>query len=153
MRNKLVKLFGLATALTAVLSLSACGTTETASDDFGPKHKLVIQVNSKDALTQKIALNNAVNIQKAYGVDNVDVEIVAYGPGLSMLTPKNKKQAARVKSLAVQGITFSACGNTIKKLTKKAGKAPKLIAGVQVVPAGVKRIIELQEQNYSYVKP
>ncbi len=151
--NKLVKLFGLATALTAMLGLSACSTTEAANDGFGPKHKLVIQVNSKDALTQKIALNNAVNIQKAYGVDNVAVEIVAYGPGLSMLTPKNKKQAARVKSLAVQGITFSACGNTIKKITKKKGKSPKLIAGVKVVSAGVKRIMELQEQGYSYIRP
>lgn len=153
MRNKLVKLLSLATMLTAALGLSACSTTETASDDLGPKHKLVIQVSSKDALTQKIAVNNAVNIQKAYGVDNVAVEIVAYGPGLSMLTPKSK-QAKRIKSLAVQGITFSACGNTIKKITKKRkGKAPKLVAGVKVVPAGVQRIIELQEQGYAYIRP
>ena len=152
MKN-MTKLLGIFAVMLSLLGLSGCSTTGTADDGFGPKHKLVIQVNTKDPLTQKIALNNAVNIQKAYGVDNVAVEIVAYGPGLSMLTPKNKKQATRVKSLAVQGIKFSACGNTIKKITKKKGKAPKLIAGVKVVSAGVKRIMELQEKGYSYIRP
>jgi len=152
MKN-IIKLFGLSAVLLLMVGLSGCSTAATADDGFGPKHKLVIQVNTKDKLTQKIALNNAVNIQKAYGVDNVAVEIVAYGPGLSMLTPKNKKQANRVKSLAVQGIKFSACGNTIRKITKKKGKSPKLIKGVKIVSAGVKRIMELQEQGYSYIRP
>ena len=150
--KKLVKLLGLATMLTAMLGLSACSTTETASDDFGPKHKLVIQVSSKDPLTQKIALNVAVNLQKAYGVDNVAIEVVAFGPGLGIMTAKGK-QAKRVASLAVQGITFHACGNTMKKIVKKKGKAPKLVAGVLVVEAGAKRIIDLQEQGYAYIKP
>ena len=116
------------------------------------KHKLVIHVSSSDTLTQKIALNNAVNVQKSLGIDNVDVEIVAYGPGLGLLT-KASGQKDRVASLAMQNITFSACGNTIKKVTKKKGKAPALIAGVKVVPAGVIRIMELQEQGYSYLRP
>ena len=152
MKN-MTKLLGIFAVMLSLLGLTGCSTTTASDDGFGPKHKLVIQVNTKDKLTQKIALNNAVNIQKAYGIDNVAVEIVAYGPGLSMLTPKNKKQAARVKSLAVQGIAFSACGNTIKKITKKKGKAPKLIKGVKVVSAGVKRIMELQEKGYSYIRP
>lgn len=150
--NKFVKLLGLATALTAMLGLSACSTTEATAENSGPKHKLVIQVSSNDPLTQKIAMNNAMNIQKAYGVDNVAVEIVAYGPGLGMLTAGNG-QTKRVESLAIQGITFSACGNTIKGMTKKTGKAPVLTAGVKVVPAGVQRIIELHEQGYAYVRP
>ena len=117
-------------------------------------NKIVIQVSTDDARTQKIAINNAINVQKHYGIDNVDIEIVAYGPGLSMLTPKNKKQAARISSLVgMSSITFSACGNTMKKIKKKKGKMPKLIAGVKVVPAGVVRIHELQQQGYSYVRP
>jgi intracellular sulfur oxidation DsrE/DsrF family protein len=116
------------------------------------KRKLVIQVSSADALTQKIALNNAVNIQKALGIDNVAVEIVAYGPGLGLLTNASA-QKERVASLAMQDITFSACGNTMKKVAKKSGKKPMLIEGVQVVPAGVIRIMELQEQGYSYIRP
>ena len=116
------------------------------------KHKIVIQVSTDDARTQKIALNNAVNLQKRYGLDNIDIEIVAYGPGLGLLTKKSK-QAKRVTSLAQQEITFSACMNTMNKVKKKTGKLPKLLEGVGHVPAGVARIMELQEQGYAYVRP
>lgn len=115
-------------------------------------HKLVIQVSTDDPRTQKIALNNAVNLQKEYGMDNVTIEIVAYGPGLGMLTKKSK-QAARVKSLAMQNITFSACANTMKKIEKKKGKKIALIEGVGIVNAGVARIVALQEQGYAYIRP
>ena len=119
---------------------------------YADKQKLVIQVSTADPLVQKIALNNAVNVQKALGIDNVDVEIVAYGPGLGMLTKKSN-QAQRVASLAMQDITFSACANTMAKVEKKKGKKPVLISGVKVVPAGVLRIMELQQQGYAYIRP
>ena len=33
------------------------------------------------------------------------------------------------------------------------GKMPKLAEGVGQVPAGVARILELQEQGYAYIRP
>ena len=116
------------------------------------KHKIVIQVSTDDPRTQKIALNNAVNLQKQYGIDNVEIEIVAYGPGLGLMTKKSG-QADRVTSLAMSDITFSACGNTMAKVEKKTGKKPVLLEGVQQVKAGVAQIMELQEQGYAYVRP
>ena len=134
-----------------VISLLAVGcASNQAKDDT---RKVVIQVSSADKKTQTIALNNAANVLKALGPGNVEVEIVAYGPGLSMLTKKSKL-SKRVKSMATNtDLAFSACGNTIKKITKKKGKKPGLTKGVNVVPAGVIRIMQLQEQGYSYVRP
>lgn len=144
---KLLKIIAL--FITAII---ATGCATTGGGDSGP-HKVVIQVSSKDALTQKIAVNNAVNVMKEYGPGEVVVEIVAYGPGLSMLTKKNK-QSKRIKGLALSdGLTFSACGNTMKKIKKKKGKMPKLTNGVKIVPAGVVRIMTLQEKGYSYIRP
>ena len=120
--------------------------------EFDPAHKIVIQVSTDDPRTQKIALNNAVNLQKLYGVDEVAIEIVAYGPGLGLLTKKSG-QSDRVESLAMQDITFSACGNTMNKVAKKSGNMPVLLEGVGQVTAGVARIMELQEQGYAYVRP
>jgi intracellular sulfur oxidation DsrE/DsrF family protein len=116
------------------------------------KNKLVIQVSTDDPRTQKIALNNAVNLQKLYGMDNIVIEIVAYGPGLGLLTKKSG-QASRVESLALQDIHFSACGNTMKKVARKSGKMPVLLEGVNQVTAGVARIMELQQQGYAYIRP
>ena len=120
--------------------------------DNSRHHKLVIQVSSDDLRVQKIALNNAINLQKYYGMDNIDIEIVAYGPGLRMLT-KNSTLASRISSLTFQDITFSACKNTMISLKEKTGFMPKLIEGVGTVHAGVARIIELQEQGYAYIRP
>ena len=115
-------------------------------------HKLVIQVSTDDPRTQKIALNNAVNLQKHYGIDNVEIEIVAYGPGLGMLTEAST-QKDRIASLVDYDITFSACENTMNAVKKKTGNTPALIEGVNKVAAGVAQIMELQEQGYAYVRP
>ena len=120
-----------------------------ASDDI---HKLVIQVSSADVSVHKRALNNAVNVQKELGIDNVIIEIVAYGPGLSMLTPESP-ESIRVPSLAMQNMEFTACGNTMETIEKSTGVPVTLVEGVNVVKAGVVRIMELQEQGYAYVKP
>lgn len=135
-----------------ILALMLAAQMVLATSHEGPANKLVIQISSSDEVTQKIALNNAVNMQKEYGQDNIAIEVVAYGPGLSLLTDKST-QKQRVASLAMQDITFSACGNTMKKMAKKSGTEPVLIDGVQVVSAGVKRIMELQQQGYAYIRP
>jgi uncharacterized protein len=135
-------LYGMAAGMPAAL----------AAEKSMAEHKLVIQVSTDDEKTQALALNNAVNLQKEYGPENIDIEIVAYGPGLSIMTDPNQLKD-RVASLAKQDIHFSACGNTMSSIKAKTGKEPKLVDGVKIVPAGVKRIIELQEQGYSYIRP
>ena len=45
--------------------------------------------------SQNLALNNAVNLQKSLGQDNVAIEIVAYGPGLSLLTDQSSQMKGR----------------------------------------------------------
>ncbi len=144
--NQLLKPF-LLLMLSSMLMFSA-----QVSADSHTKNKLVIQVSTDDPRTQKIALNNAVNLQKLYGIDNIIIEIVAYGPGLGLMTEKSI-MASRVTSLAMQDITFSACGNTMKKVAKKTGKMPELLEGVGQVTAGVARIMELQQQGYAYIRP
>ena len=142
--------YSIVTLLISFMMLAGLANIAVAADDA--KHKLVIQVSTDDARTQKIALNNAVNLQKLHGMDNVTIEVVAYGPGLGLLTTKSK-EAGRVKSLAMQNITFSACGNTMAKIEKKTGKKPQLTEGVGTVTAGVARIMELQEGGYAYLRP
>ena len=132
-----------------ILMLLLTGSSAFAAEEV---HKLVIQVSTDDVRTQNIAMNNAVNLQKALGQDNIIIEIVAYGPGLTMMTPKSPA-SKRIPSLAMQDITFSACGNTKAKMEAKSGKKIELVEGVQMVPAGVLRIMELQEQGYAYVRP
>ncbi len=151
--HKREKLAVLACVLASGLALGTSNRPAHAEDmAMEPQHRIIIQVSTGDSRTQTIALNNAVNLQKAFGRDNVDVQVVAYGPGLSLLT-KNSKNRERVESLAVEGVSFNACANTMRKIERKKGKKPELAEGVTVVSGGVKRILELQEQGYGYIRP
>ncbi len=120
-----------------------------AADDI---RKVVIQVSTDDVRTQNIAMNNAVNVQKALGQGNVLVEIVAFGPGLTMFIEAGPA-SKRVSDLAMQDTTFSACANTMAKMEKKSGEKIVLVDGVEIVPAGVLRIMELQQLGYAYIRP
>jgi len=130
----------------------ASGADTSKADTLGPKHRVVIQVSTDNPKVQTLALNNAINLQSLFGAHNIAIEIVAYGPGLSMLTTKSH-EAAHIQSLARQDITFSACHNTMEAMEKKTGRKVILLKGVGVVPSGVARIMELEEQGYTYIRP
>lgn len=142
--------YGRLIALTSVI-LVAWFLQGTATFADHTEHKLVIQISTNNLQAQQTALTNIVNIQKYYGIDNIEIELVAYGPGYRMLTPQSPL-ASRIESLAMQEVTFTACMNTMIAIKEKTGFMPKLIDGVTTTKAGVVRLIELQEHGYSYVK-
>lgn len=113
------------------------------------KYHVVIQVSDSDPGKWNLALNNAQNLQQALGKDKVQVEIVAYGPGLNMLKA-NSKVAGRVNGALDQSVDIVACGNTMKKM--KVTKND-LIAGSRVVEGGVIEISERQQQGWTYIRP
>ncbi|MDH5571674.1 MAG: DsrE family protein [Gammaproteobacteria bacterium] len=133
-----------------VVLLSGCAANIPESDGV---HRIVIQVSTDDPRTQTMALNNAINIKKAYNNNNAKIEVVAYGPGLSLLMASST-QARRIQDMVEQGdVTFSACDYTMQAIKRQSGKAPRMINGITVVPNGVVYISELQEKGYSYIRP
>jgi len=118
---------------------------------FAEKH-VVLQISDPNPFKQTLVLNVASNIIKHYGADKVDVEIVAFGPGLRLLILDNAN-TNRIKNLGAEGVRFSACQNTIKAFTKKLGEEPELNPAAVKVSAGVVRIMDLVAQNYTLVKP
>ena len=129
--------------------------TATALEDNAPEGtatKLVIQISENDQSKQHLALSNVYNLQKFYGLDNIEIEVVAYGPGISLLYPDGK-EASRVRSLMAQDVIFTGCQNTLDTIKANTGKDQKLIEDVEIVRAGIARIIELQDQGYRYLHP
>ncbi|HEY0720717.1 MAG TPA: hypothetical protein VGE50_05640 [Gammaproteobacteria bacterium] len=116
------------------------------------EQRVVLQLSDSDAGKQTLVLNVANNLLKAYGVDKVEVEIVAFGPGLNLLLANNSN-AARIDGLAGSGVRFSACQNTLAAMTREQGKEPALNPHAVKVSAGVVRIIELEGQGYKLIRP
>jgi hypothetical protein len=142
----------------AILALAVCTASVGLAADPKP-HRVAIQVDQNDPQVMNLALNNASNVIEYYRGKNEDVEvdIVTYGPGLHMLrddTSPVKDRLKRLKELAFPGkVQFSACNNTKQGMEKTEGKSVPIVADATIVPSGVVRLMELQEQGWSYVRP
>jgi intracellular sulfur oxidation DsrE/DsrF family protein len=120
-------------------------------------HKVAVHVDDSDPARINMALNNVQNIKQYYDAvgEKVEIEVVAYGPGLHMLRSDTSTVKERISAMSLEfdGLVFSACGNTQKGMAKKEGKEIELLSEAQTVPSGVVRLVELQEGGYSYVRP
>ena len=141
----------LALAFISLLSITNPTSVLAAEQSMADYH-YVLHISDLDPSKQDLILNNAANLLEAYPPGQVDIEIVAYGPGLRLMFANNVN-AQRLDSLAQSGVRFTACGNTLKGFTKQLGEEPKLNPVAKVVPGGIARIGELVKQGYIYVKP
>ena len=127
-------------------------TIAQAADKSLADTKVVLQISDNDPSKQTLVLNVANNLIKHYGPDSVDIEIVAFGPGLRLLFADNSN-SKRIAGLVSNNVKFSACSNTHKKMTQLLGKPPVLNSSATMVSAGVVRIIDLENQGYKLIKP
>jgi intracellular sulfur oxidation DsrE/DsrF family protein len=135
-------------ALAAIGILSA-GVSHAQAQAASQRAKVVIQVSDADQGKWNLALNNAKNIQTDLGATNVDIEIVAYGPGIAMLK-LDSPVSGRVDEATTAGVKVIACENTMRgqKLTRA-----DMLNGIGYVPAGVVELISRQQQGWAYIRP
>ncbi|HEX3115298.1 MAG TPA: DsrE family protein [Bradyrhizobium sp.] len=142
---------------TIILMSMAFASAGFAAD--GKPHHLAIHVDQNDPQVMNQVLNNATNVIEYYRAKNedVDVDIVAYGPGLHMLradTSPVQDRIKRLKDMSFPGkIQFSACNVTKQGMEKAEGHAISVLPDATIVPSGVVHLMELQEQGWSYVRP
>ena len=119
-------------------------------------HKLAIQVNQNEKGVMDLALNNAKNVIDYYKAKNeqVLIELVTFGPGLHMLRSESPvKERISQMSLENPNLIFQACANTQANMSKAEGKPVTLLSEAKVTPSGVVRLMELQDDGYSYLRP
>ena len=120
-------------------------------------HHLILQVNSNEPAMMNLALNNATNVEQYYKTrgEKVDIEVVTFGPGLNMLRDDTSPVKDRIKAIMANSsfISFLACGNTQEIMGKAEHKEIPLISQATLVKDGVVRVMELQEQGWTYVRP
>jgi intracellular sulfur oxidation DsrE/DsrF family protein len=120
-------------------------------------HKMVVHVDDNDPAVMRRALANSRNANDQFAThgDDLEVEIVCYSGGLHMLRDDTSPVKEEIKQTRakVPQLTFSACNNTKRAMEKTEGKIIPIIPEAHIVPAGVVRIVELQEEGYGYVKP
>jgi intracellular sulfur oxidation DsrE/DsrF family protein len=120
-------------------------------------HRLAVQVDVNDPAVMNLALNNVSNAAEHYSKlgQKVEIELVAFGPGLHMLRDDTSPVKGRIESMseAMPNLTFAACENTRENMTRAEAKDIPIISQAKVVKAGVVRLMELQERGWSYLRP
>ena len=137
--------------LTGTLALCACLALVGQADaqPAAVRNRIVVQVSDADPAKWNLALNNARNLQTDLGPANVDIEIVAYGPGIGMLKAESLV-ANRIDEALGTGVKIVACENTMRnaKLSKD-----DMLHGIGYVGAGVIEIMQRQQQGWAYLRP
>lgn len=140
------------TLLLMLLIMTTAYANAATEDKPFAEQKVVLQISDMDPDKQTLVLNVATNLIKHYGQDKIDVEIVAFGPGLRLLFEENVNKD-RISGLSDSGVRFAACKNTISAMEKALGHPPALNTHATPVSAGVVQIIDLVNQGYILVKP
>jgi intracellular sulfur oxidation DsrE/DsrF family protein len=136
-------------ALATFVAAGSGVSTAQTQQGSAQRNKVVIQVSDADPGKWNLALNNANNIQADLGARNVDIEIVAYGPGIGMLK-LDSTVGGRVAEATAAGVKVVACENTMKgqKLTRA-----DMVNGIGYVNAGVVELMSRQQQGWAYIRP
>ena len=113
------------------------------------KQRVVIQVSDNDPAKWSLALNNARNVQQDLGKNNVEIEIVAYGPGLGMLKAESKV-ADRLAQALDNNVGLLACENT---MTNTKVSRDDMYGGIAYVKAGVTHLMKRQQEGWAYIRP
>ncbi|MFB9175568.1 hypothetical protein [Roseibium salinum] len=120
-------------------------------------HKLALQISDNDPQKMNTVLNVAANVSRHYTdmAEEIEIKIVAFNAGLHMLRSDTSPVAERMKSFAqsMPNVSFEACNNTLEAMEKKEGKDIALLDNVEIVPAGVVTLMELDADGYTIVRP
>jgi len=135
----------------AVLAASLVVASPTAAQapQASGRPRVVLQMSEADPAKWNLALNNAKNIQTDLGAANVDIELVAYGPGIGMLKA-DSVVGNRVDEAIAAGVRVVACENTMKGQTLTQ---TDMLNKLNYVQAGVVEIMQRQQQGWAYIRP
>ena len=149
---KIRRFVGLTSSLFLICTLFISGPLLAQEEKPFAENKFVLQISDMDPSKQTLVLNVAGNILKAYGQDQADIEIVAFGPGLRLLFEDNNN-SGRIDGLVSSGVRFFACENTINNMSRILGESLKVNSHASSGKGGIVRIKELTDQGYLLVKP
>jgi len=138
-----------AVLLASALCSSAGAACAQGQPGAAQKSRVVIQVSDPEPAKWNLALNNARNIQTDLGAANVDIEIVAYGPGIGMLKA-DSVVGNRVDEAGKAGVKIVACENTMRAQKLTQGD---MLTGIGYIPAGVVELMQRQQQGWAYIRP
>ena len=141
----------------ALLPASAWAQTRGEIKTETKAHRLALQISDNSLEKMNAVLNVAANVSRYYDErgHEVEIEIVAFNAGMHMLREDTSPVKERIANFrtSMPNVAFKACGNTMDTMERNEGHPIRLLPQIDVVQAGVTRLIELSEQGWTIVRP
>ncbi len=112
-------------------------------------YRVVVHLDEPDAKKHEAVLRNVRNLLEDLGEDRSEVELVAHGLGLDLLTG-DTGLGGQLAELAARGVVLAACENTLRE---RGIPRERLLAGVSLVPSGIGELVRRQREGWQYVRP
>jgi len=115
------------------------------------KIKVVFHIDTENISTFELMLTNIINLMKDIGNENLEIIVIANGTAVkSFVKESNMKYSTQLEELHKKNVKFYICDNSlnVNKINED-----HLFEFCEIVPAGITKLIELQRNNYIYIKP
>lgn len=128
------------------------------------RYRALIDLTSTTEQQWASMLNSVENLQKALGVEAVQIEVVVHGQALGLLRADRRRpdKAAqgdadaaptlekRLEQLSNAGVVFAACENTMQR---EGVSKQDLLPFARTVDSAVAELVRRQAEGWAYVKP
>ena len=111
-------------------------------------YNVVFHVDLDDENILKLALANIHNFYNAPQSEGAEVVLLVNGPAVQMFSKGNAPE--EVVEMQAKGASIRLCQNALRKFEIST---EQLEDGINIVPAGIVELIELQNKGFSYIKP
>jgi intracellular sulfur oxidation DsrE/DsrF family protein len=128
-----------------LLMVSVSGVAQTAPAVH--RHRVVFGYTLANGADWGMTAAHIRNLMDGLAPDTVEIEVVGYGPGVTILA-KGSSGEADIVALIARHVRFVACQKAMHshKLTEA-----DLIPGVETVPSGIVEVVRKQEDGWSYI--
>jgi len=138
----------------ALFGAGAAGAGASSVARAATRKKNDVVYHLSDTNKVRFVIGNIRNhIKGVGGPENVNIQLVVHGPALKAFHDIEATDDVRngVLQLQGEGVTFNACGNTMK--AQKVVLSDLLPNMVGVPQGGVVKIAELEAEGYLYIRP
>lgn len=140
---------------TRVVLLDADGSGQQLADPNRDETRIVFQLTNPDVAKATEVLDEIEGVLDLYAANdqNLRVELVAHGEGLSHLRSRLTRHAERIADLTQRfdNLTFVACDNTIERISNEQGFGVEVLPQVVIIQSGVNHVAKRQSEGWAYI--
>jgi intracellular sulfur oxidation DsrE/DsrF family protein len=134
--------------LLAGAGIAAAGLPALALAQAAPKNRALFTVTENDPARWNLILNNVHAIGEGVGSEGIEIELVAYGPGVLMLKSDSSVKQ-RLAEAVKAGVKVNACQNTMNGMKLSPSD---MLGEIGYVPSGVVEVMRKQQQGWAYIR-